>query len=63
MVISKCSSGLFIPYSGHIKDTKSVEFASVAVSFSFFHKNDSTNIVIINSTSSMINKGGQNGSH
>ena len=31
-------SGLFVPYSGHIEDTKSVEFASVANSPTFFHK-------------------------
>ena len=28
----------FFPYSGHIEDTKSVEFVSVAISSTFFHK-------------------------
>jgi len=30
------SLGLFFPYSGHIEDTKSVEFASVAIFFQPF---------------------------
>ena len=28
----------FFPYLGHIEDTKSVEFASVAICPTFFHK-------------------------
>ena len=28
----------FFPYSGHIEDTKSVEFASVAICLTSFHK-------------------------
>jgi len=28
----------FFPYSEHIEDTKSVEFASVAICSTFFHK-------------------------
>ena len=32
------SSGLFCPYSGHIEDTKSVEFASATICSTFFHK-------------------------
>ena len=31
-------SRLFFPYSGHIADTKSVEFACVAISLTFFLK-------------------------
>jgi len=30
------SLGLFFPYSGHVEDTKSVEFASVAIFFNLF---------------------------
>jgi len=29
--------GAFFPYSGHIEDAKSVEFASVAICSTFFH--------------------------
>ena len=29
---------IHFPYSGRIEDTKSVEFASVAISLTFFHK-------------------------
>ena len=28
----------YFPYSGRIEDTKSVEFTSVAISLTFFHK-------------------------
>ena len=28
----------FFPFSGHIEDTQSVDFASVAICLTFFHK-------------------------
>ena len=43
------SSGLFFPYSGHIEDTKSVEFASVAICSTLTPK--MTGLHVTNSTS------------
>ncbi len=40
------SSGLFFPHWGHIEDTKSVEFASVAICLTFFNKMTATGIVV-----------------